>query len=219
MAGLNSRSRWRWRALSASWCQLVMAQPQRQGRGQPLAAGLLGRQPDRSHHWLDQRVARLGAGVRPPAGRGHRGAQELDGILALVAVVLAQLVEHPGFSRAATPLVAGSQFGQQVGFQGHTHIHGHQFARCPFAMSQRCLGPPRSPNRPGSFNLSQRAKTRLAKNELALCFFSGSISGHWLVCHKLDASENCFVAINLFTPKTYQCFYGVRSDGQPARRK
>ena len=34
------------------------------GLGQPLAARLLGRQPDRAHHRFDQRIARLRAGAR-----------------------------------------------------------------------------------------------------------------------------------------------------------
>ena len=65
---------------------LSVRQPQRQGRSQAFAAGLIGRQPDDAHDRLDERVARFGAGMRAPARRGHGVAQEFDGILALVAL-------------------------------------------------------------------------------------------------------------------------------------
>jgi hypothetical protein len=91
---------------------LVVGQPQRQGRSQALAARLLGGQPDGPHHRFDALILPRRAGMRPPAGRGHRIAQEFDGILAFVAVVLAQLVEHPGLALALAPGIALAQLGQ-----------------------------------------------------------------------------------------------------------
>jgi len=101
----------------------VVPQPQGQGRRQPFAAGLLGGQPDRPHHRLDQPIARLGTGMLAATGCGQRVAQEFDGILALVTVILAQLVEPAGFAFAAAPLVARSQFGQQIRLYGLAHVH------------------------------------------------------------------------------------------------
>ena len=62
---------------------LVVAQPQRQGRGQALAAGLFGGRPDRAHDRLDKGVAQLGARVRASAGRGQRVPQEPEAYLRL----------------------------------------------------------------------------------------------------------------------------------------
>ena len=46
--------------------------------------------------------------------RGHRVAQELDGLLAFVTVVLAQLVEHAGFSFALTPRRANANVRESI---------------------------------------------------------------------------------------------------------
>ena len=107
---------------------LVVGQPQRQGRGLALAARLLGRQPDGPHHRLDALVARLRAGMRPPAGRRDRVAQEFDGILAFVAVVLAQLVQHPALARTAAPRIPLPQLGQQAFLDRFAHVHPHRFS-------------------------------------------------------------------------------------------
>ena len=90
---------------------LVVRQPQRQGRGQTFAAGLLGRHPDGAHDWLDQRVARLGTGMQASAGHGRGGPQQATSILALVAVIFAELVEQPHFAGAVAPGVTGLEFG------------------------------------------------------------------------------------------------------------
>lgn len=81
VAGLIAHRSSRCRALSGPWESLVMRQPQRQGRGEAFAAGLLSGQPDGPHHRLNALVARGRTGMRPPVGRGHRLAQELDAYL------------------------------------------------------------------------------------------------------------------------------------------
>ena len=100
-----------------------MGQPQRQGRGQTFAAGLLGVLPDGPHDRLNERVARGRPGMRPTGGDGRGGPQEAAGILAFVAVVLAEVIEQPGFAGAIAPGVAGLEFGEQFDFEGLTHVH------------------------------------------------------------------------------------------------
>jgi hypothetical protein len=51
--------------------------------------------------------------VSPAAGRGHGVAQQLDGILALAAVILAEIVEHPGLAVAAAGVTV-LEFGQLI---------------------------------------------------------------------------------------------------------
>lgn len=57
------------------------------------------------------------------AGRGRGGPQQAAGILALIAVVLAELVEQAHFAGKVAAGVAGLEFGEQFGLEGVTHVH------------------------------------------------------------------------------------------------
>jgi hypothetical protein len=99
-------------------------QPQFQRRGQPLAAQLLGSRPNPFHHFLHRFILGLRPRARPGHHRHRPTLQQLDGILPLVAVVLAELVEQPAltfFGSAGVSPAQPFQFISSFGLSLHIH--------------------------------------------------------------------------------------------------
>jgi hypothetical protein len=104
---------------------LVVRQPQLQHGHQALAAGLLGHLPDAPEH-LNNFITILGrppfahGGITAPAGAR---SQQLDGVLAAVTELLAQLVNHARAALPPTPHIPLPQTRQHLSSDFLTHEH------------------------------------------------------------------------------------------------
>ena len=107
-----------------SFAPLEIRQPEHQRRGQPLAAELVARQPqrlDHAQHIVAIDTPRPGPG--PPAGQRQLRPQQFDRVLAAVAELFAHRIEHPAAALPPPPLITFPPLGQQFPTHHPAHFH------------------------------------------------------------------------------------------------
>lgn len=135
----------------------VRRPPERQGWGQAFATELLGVFPNVCEHVAHGQLLGRGAGGRWAFGFGQGVAEQFDGVLATVAVLLAKFVEHPALAVfVAAGVTLPPPLKLLVSIQWIWHVHPHRFG-CPFPVRQRMLFPLLFPPPSVSFILSQLA--------------------------------------------------------------
>src|SRR5215471_2395454 len=85
---------------------LIVRHPQRQRFDQALAAQLLGRRPHPLYHLQHRSILGLRPGRRAlEVGWPYRTTQKLNGILALIAVVLTEFIQQTALALQTSPLI------------------------------------------------------------------------------------------------------------------